>query len=160
VRNDISLDELQEFIAEFWYHYDEAHYDVLAARFADDVHYSSRSDTGASPFEDLLTADLHGRDEVMAWLTDHRQHSPYPLRHHGTNIFRTGTDGGVTNARFYIFVNQITDYVPFAVSSGIVNIGVRRGSDGLAFTKMEVVLDTTNSVLLSELSADIAAAGS
>ena len=158
--NDISLAELQEFIAEFWFHYDEAHYDELAARYADDIHYSSRSDTGASPFEDLLTADLHGRDEVMEWLTDHRKQSPYPLRHHGTNIFRTGTEGGVTNARFYIFVNQITNYVPFAVSSGIVDVGVRRGPNGLQFTKMEVVLDTSNSVLLSEMSADSAVAGS
>ena len=29
--NDITLSELQEFIAGFWYHYDEAHYDDLAA---------------------------------------------------------------------------------------------------------------------------------
>lgn len=36
--NDISLQELQEFIAAFWYHYDEAHYDELAASFAEDLH--------------------------------------------------------------------------------------------------------------------------
>jgi hypothetical protein len=160
VSNDISLGELQEFIAEFWFHYDEAHFDEMAARYADDIHYSSRSDTGACPFEELLTADLHGRDEVMAWLTDHRTRSPYPLRHHSTNVFRTATDGDVTNARFYIFVNQITNFVPFAVSSGVVDVGVTRGPSGLQFTKMEVVLDTTDSVLLSERSADTAVASS
>ncbi len=158
--NDISLGELQEFIAEFWCHYDEAHFDEMAERYADGIHYSSRSDTGASPFEDLLTADLHGRDEVMAWLTDHRTQSPYPLRHHSTNIFRTATDADVTNARFYIFVNQITNFVPFAVSSGIVDVAVKRGPSGLQFTEMEVVLDTAESVLLSERSADTAVAGS
>jgi len=50
VSNDISLSELQEFVAEFWYHYDEGHYDELAARLADDIHYASRTDTGTAEF--------------------------------------------------------------------------------------------------------------
>lgn len=37
--DDITLPELQEFIGAFWYHYDEAHYDELAASYAEDVHY-------------------------------------------------------------------------------------------------------------------------
>ena len=72
------------------------------------------------------------------------------MRHHATNIHRTGVSGDITRARFYIFVNQIANYVPFAVSSGVAQVGVRRGSHGLEFTAMEVILDTTNSVLLSE----------
>jgi hypothetical protein len=154
--NDITLSELQEFVAGFWYHYDEAEYGPLAAHFAEDVHYLTRSDTGASPFEELMSPDLHGRDAVMDWLTDHREQSPYPLRHHATNVHRTGSDGGVTRARFYIFVNQIANFVPFAVSSGVVNVGVRRDATRLVFTEMDVVLDAQNSVLLSELAADIA----
>lgn len=154
--NVITLSELQEFIGEFWYHYDEAHYDEVAAAYAKDVRYVSRSDSGASPFEELMSPDLHGRDAVMQWLFDHRKESPYPLRHHATNIHRTGTDDDGTCARFYIFVNQIANFVPFAVSSGVANVGVRRGANGLEFTQMEVVLDTTNSVLLSELRADSA----
>jgi hypothetical protein len=155
--NGIALSELQEFIASFWYHYDEAHYDELAASYAEDVHYVTRSDSGASPFEELMSPELHGRGEVMEWLSDHRKRSPYPLRHHATNVHRTGTDGEVTHARFYIFVNQIANFVPFAVSSGVVHVGVRRATDGLMFTKMDVVLDTRNSVLLSELAAGSAA---
>jgi hypothetical protein len=155
--NGIALSELQEFIASFWYHCDEAHYDELAASYAEDVHYVTRSDSGASPFEELMSPELHGRGEVMEWLSDHRKQSPYPLRHHATNVHRTGTDGEVTHARFYIFVNQIANFVPFAVSSGVVHVGVRRATDGLMFTKMDVVLDTRNSVLLSELAAGSAA---
>jgi hypothetical protein len=155
--NGIALSELQEFIASFWYHYDEAHYDELAASYAEDVHYVTRSDSGASPFEELMSPELHGRGEVMEWLSDHRKQSPYPLRHHATNVHRTGTDGEVTHARFYIFVNQTANFVPFAVSSGVVHVGVRRATDGLMFTKMDVVLDTRNSVLLSELAAGSAA---
>jgi len=151
---DITLPELQEFIAGFWYHYDEAHYDELAARYAEDVHYMSRSDSGASPFEELMSPELHGRDAVMEWLSEHREQSPYPLRHHATNVHRIGTDGEVTRARFYIFVNQIANFVPFAVSSGVTEVDVRRGANGLEVTKMNVILDTTNSVPLSELHAD------
>jgi len=154
--NDITLPELQEFIGSFWYHYDEAHYDELAASYAEDVHYLTRSDSGASPFEDLMSPDLHGRDAVMEWLSDHRRQSPYPLRHHATNVHRTGTDGDVTYGRFYILVNQIANFVPFAVSSGVVNVGARREATGLVFTEMDVVLDATNSVLLSEIAADSA----
>jgi SnoaL-like domain len=155
--HDITLPELQEFIAGFWYHYDEAHYDELAASYAEDAHYLTRSDSGASPFEDLMSPELHGRDAVMEWLSDHRKQSPYPLRHHATNVHRTGTEGDLTRARFYILVNQIANFVPFAVSSGVVNVGVRRDATGLVFTEMDVVLDATNSVLLSELAADSAA---
>jgi len=153
----ITLPELQEFIAGFWYHYDEAHYDDLAASYADDVRYVSRSDSGASPFEELMSPELTGRDAVMGWLSDHRKQSPYPLRHHATNVHRTGTDGDVTRARFYILVNQIANFVPFAVSSGIANVAVRRGGNGLEFTEMEVILDTTNSVPLAEFTAGSAA---
>lgn len=154
---DITLPELQEFIAGFWYHYDEAHYDEMAAAYAQDAHYLTRSDSGASPFEDLMSPELNGRDAVMGWLSEHRKQSPYPLRHHATNVHRTGTDGDVTRARFYILVNQIANFVPFAVSSGVVNVGVRRGANSLEFTEMDVILDATNSVLLSELAAGSAA---
>jgi SnoaL-like protein len=149
--SDITLSELQEFVAGFWYHYDAAHYDEMAARYAEDAHYLTRSDTGASPFEELMSPELHGRQAVMHWMSEHRRQSPYPLRHHATNVHRTGVDGDVTYARFYIFVNQIANFVPFAVSSGVVDVGVRREVSGLKFTKMDVVLDTQNSVPLCEL---------
>jgi len=152
--NDITLAELQEFLAEFWFHYDEAHFDELAAAHAADVHYLTRSDSGASPFEELMSPQLDGRDAVMAWLTAHRKESPYPLRHHVTNIHRTGTDGDAVRTRSYIVVNQIANYVPFMVSSGIVNAAIRRGANGLEFTDVEVVLDTTNSVNLADVHAD------
>lgn len=152
--DEITLAELQDFIGEFWYHYDQAHYDELAIRFADDARYLTRSDSGASPFEELMSPELRGRDAIMEWLREHRKQSPYPLRHHGTNVHRTGVDGDIIRARFYILVNQIANFVPFAVSSGVVGVAVRRGGSGLEFTEMDVVLDATNSVLLSELHAD------
>ncbi|HZQ31021.1 MAG TPA: nuclear transport factor 2 family protein [Mycobacterium sp.] len=156
--NDISLAELQEFIAEFWYHYDEAHFGELAERFADDVHYITRSDTGASPFEELLRADVRGRDETMAWMVDHRNASPYPLRHMAINVFRTGVDGDAAKARFYLLVCHTANSVPFVNSTAIVDVAVARRAERLQFTSMEVVLDTQESVPLSQ-AANSAAAG-
>jgi hypothetical protein len=159
VSNDITLAELQEFIAGFWYHYDQGHFDELAVRIGDEMEYLSRSESGACPFEDLLKAELHGGAETLAWLTEHRNENPYPLRHHATNIFRTGIDGPTTFARFYLFVNQVTNAVPFAVSSGVVDVGVRRGADGLVFTSMKVILDADDSIPFAEYSSAAAATG-
>jgi hypothetical protein len=159
--NEITLSEVQEFIAGFWYHYDQGHFDELAARIGDEMEYLSRSDSGNCPFEHLLAAELHGGAETLAWLTQHRNENPYPLRHHATNIFRTGCDGPVTNVRFYLYVNQITNNVPFDVSSGVVDVGVRRGDQpghGLVFTSMTVVLDAEDSVPFAEYSAKNSAA--
>ncbi len=151
--NEITLSEVQEFIAAFWYHYDQGHFAELGARLGDEMEYLSRSDSGNCPFEDLLAAELHGKDETLAWLTQHRNENPYPLRHHATNVFRTGVDGDVTTARFYLYVNQVTNNVPFDVSSGVVDVGIRREGDGLVFTSMAVILDAEDSVTFSEHAA-------
>lgn len=156
--NEITLSEVQEFIAAFWYHYDQGHFAELGARLGDEMEYLSRSDSGNCPFEDLLAAELRGKDETLAWLTQHRNENPYPLRHHATNVFRTGVDGDVTTARFYLYVNQVTNNVPFDVSSGVVDVGIRREGNGLVFTSMTVILDAEDSVTFSEHAAKTATA--
>lgn len=156
--NDISLSEVQEFIAGFWFHYDQGHFDQLATRIGDEMEYTSRSASGNCPFESLLAAELHGGAQTLEWLIQHRNENPYPLRHHATNLFRTGTDGPITNARFYLYVNQITNNIPFDVSSGVVDVGIRRGDHGLVLTAMTVVLDAEDSIPFAEHSAKNAAA--
>ncbi|UUO00425.1 nuclear transport factor 2 family protein [Mycolicibacterium novocastrense] len=158
--NEITLSEVQEFIAAFWYHYDQGHFAELGARLGDEMEYLSRSDSGNCPFEHLLAAELHGKDETLAWLTQHRNENPYPLRHHATNIFRTGVDGDVTTARFYLYVNQVTNNVPFDVSSGVVDVGIRRSDSGLVFTSMTVILDAEDSIPFVEHAAKSAATAS
>jgi len=150
---EITLSEAQEFVAAFWYHYDQGNFAEVEARIGEEMDYLSRSDSGNCPFESLLAAELHGGAETFAWLTAHRNENPYPCRHHATNLFRTGTDGEVTNIRFYLFVNQITNNVPFAVSSGVVDAGIRRSAAGLVFTSMTVILDAEDSIPLAEYTA-------
>ncbi|OBF13653.1 nuclear transport factor 2 family protein [Mycobacterium sp. ACS4331] len=154
--NEITLSEVQEFIARFWYHYDQGQFDVLATFIADEMQYLSRSDSGNCPFEELLAAELHGGAETLAWLKQHRDENPYPLRHHATNIFRTGSDGDVTSVRFYLYVNQVTNNVPFDVSSGVVDAGIRRGANGLVLTSLTVVLDAEDSIPFAEHRAKVA----
>jgi len=154
--NEITAPEVAEFIAGFWYHYDQGHFEEIGARLGDEMEYLSRSDSGNCPFEHLLAAELHGRAETLTWLTAHRNENPYPCRHHATNIFRTGVDGDVTSVRFYLFVNQITNNVPFAVSSGLVDVGIRRSDDGLVFTSMTVVLDAEDSIPFEQHAANAA----
>ena len=151
--NEITLPEVQEFIAGFWYHYDQGHFDELGARLGDEMEYLSRSDSGNCPFEDLLAAELHGRAETLAWLTQHRNENPYPLRHHATNIFRTAVNGDTTNVRFYLYVNQVTNNVPFDVSSGVVDVGIRRSGADLVLTSMTVILDAEDSIPFAEHAA-------
>lgn len=153
VSSEISLSEVQEFFGEFWFHYDSGHTGEVAARFAADAKYISRSESGASPFEEVLAANLSGRDEIVGWLTEHRDGSPYPLRHNSTNVHRTGTNGDVTHVRSYIFVTQVANHVPFAVSSGVLETGMKRDGDGLVFTTFELIMDTDNSVPLAEFRA-------
>ena len=153
----IALPEVQEFIASFWYHYDQGQFDVLATFIADDMQYLSRSDSGQCPFEELLAAELNGGPEVLAWLNQHREENPYPLRHHATNIFRTGTDGEATLVRFYLYVNQVTNNVPFDVSSGVVDAAIRRAGDALVRSSLTVVLDAEDSIPFAEHKAKLTA---
>ncbi len=155
--NEITLPEIQEFIARFWHDYDRGDFTALAAAVGDEMEYLRRSDSGNCPFEHLLAAELHGGAETLAWLSEHRDENPYPLRHHATNIFRTGTEGAVTTVRFYLYVNQVTNNVPFDVSSGVVDVGIRRAGDGLVFTSMTVVLDAEDSIPFREQRAKTAA---
>lgn len=154
----ITLPEVQEFIASFWYHYDQGQFDVLGTYIADEMTYLSRSDSGNCPFEHLLAAQLNSGAQTLEWLSKHRDENPYPLRHHATNIFRTGTDGQVTSVRFYLYVNQVTNNVPFDVSSGVVDVGIRRAGDNLVLTSMTVVLDAEDSIPFAEHRAKLAAA--
>ncbi len=78
--------QLQDLVARWWWNYDEGNFDVLASLLTDDVHFSCRTDSGTTDYEEFVRADYSGRDAVMTWQKDHRLHSPYPLRHNGTNV--------------------------------------------------------------------------
>jgi hypothetical protein len=141
--------ELQDLVGCWWWNYDEGNFDVLTSLLTADSHFTCRTDTGTTDYEDFVRADHTGRDAVMAWQTDHRLHSPYPLRHNGTNVHIVEQLGLEATFSSYIFVSQIAGGVS-PLSTAIVNGRVRREGDALLLAELEVVLDTMESTPFNE----------
>ena len=98
---------LQDLIGRWWFNYDQGNFDVLPDLLTDDMHFSCRTDTGTTDYEEFVRVDVRGRDEVMAWQTDHRVNSPYPLRHNGTNVHLGEQRGDEAEFESYIFVTHM-----------------------------------------------------
>ncbi len=135
---------LHDLVAHWWWNYDEGHFDVLRGLLADDAHFTCRTDSGATDYEEFVRADHTGRDAVMAWQIDHRMHSPYPLRHHGTNVHVVEQLGDEATFASYLFVSQIVGGVA-PLSTAIVHGRVRHERDTLQLVELHVVLDTIDS---------------
>jgi SnoaL-like domain len=140
---------IQDLIGRWWFNYDEGNFKVLEELLSEDAHFSCRTDSGATDYEEFVRADYTGRADVMAWQTDHRLNSPYPLRHNGTNVHVVEQREGEATFASYIFVSQIVGGVS-PLSTAIVNGTVRLDGDALRIAALEVVLDTTDSKPFNE----------
>ncbi len=140
---------VHELLGRWWFNYDEGNFDVLAGLLTDDVHFTCRTDTGTTDYEEFVRSDLRGRAEVMAWQTDHRSNSPYPLRHNAANVHVVEDRGDEATFASYIFVTQIVEGVA-PLSTGIVTGTVRAELDGVRIAELNVVLDTMASVVFSQ----------
>ena len=82
----------------------------------------------------------------MQWQTEHRRDSPYPLRHHGTNVHIVEQRGNEATFASYIHVTQVVDLQVVGVPGGIVRGAVRRRRQrACASASSHVVLDTMTS---------------
>ena len=140
---------VHELLGRWWFNYDEGNFDVLAELLTDDAHFTCRTDTGTTDYEEFVRSDLRGRAEVMAWQTDHRTNSPYPLRHNAANVHVVEERGDEATFASYIFVTQIVEGVS-PLSTAIVTGTVRSGPDDLRIAELNVVLDTKTSVVFSQ----------
>jgi hypothetical protein len=145
----IDIADVHEVVGKWWWNYDAGNFDLLAGMLTDDVHFACRTDTGTTPYEAFVRADIRGRDAVMAWQTEHRTNSPYPLRHNGTNVHVVERRDDEAHFSSYILVTQIVGGVA-PLSTGIVNGAVRRVGDALLLAELEVVLDTRESVVFAQ----------
>jgi hypothetical protein len=143
---------VQDLLGRWWWNYDEGNFDTLATLLTDDVHFSCRTDSGTTDYEDFVRADYSGRDAVMSWQTEHRVQSPYPLRHQGINVHIVEQRGNEATFASYIFVTQIVGGVA-PLSTGIVTGSVRRDGEQLRLAELEVVLDTMESKGFAERSS-------
>jgi SnoaL-like protein len=143
----IDSSTVTELVGRWWLNYDEGNFDVLASLLTEDAHFTCRTDTGTTDFEEFVRADFRGREQIMAWQTEHRLDSPYPLRHMGINVHVTGRDG--TDAQFssYLFVTHIVEGQVANLSTAMVT-GAARLDDGTArLSALHVALDTQSSVV-------------
>ncbi len=155
--SEIQAAELLEILGRWWFNYDEGNFDVLTSLLTQDAHFTCRTDTGTSHYEEFARADYQGRDAIMAWQTDHRLHSPYPLRHNGTNAHIVARHGESATFSSYIFVSQITESGVSPLSSAIVTGKVRRTDSGVQISALHVALDTMISLPLLDVQAAAAA---
>ncbi len=148
----IDVATVQELIGRWWFEYDQGNFEVLESMLADDVRFSCRTSTGTTAYEEFVTFDDTGRDAVMHRQREHRLDSPYPLRHMGQNIHRTGErEDGATTFSSYIFVTEIADAGVRNLSTAIVTGAIRDTADGPRICEQHVVLDTMASVVLRTL---------
>jgi hypothetical protein len=147
----IEVAAVNELVGRWWFNYDQGNFDVLETLLTDDVHFSCRTDSGTTAYEEFVRSDNRGRDAVMAWQREHRLDSPFPIRHMGLNVHVTGRRGDETTFSSYIFVTQIVDGSVSNLSTAIVNGAARSDGDGVRLSEVEVVLDTTSSVPLRTL---------
>jgi hypothetical protein len=141
--------EAHELLGRWWWHYDAGDFDVLPALLAGDVHFTCRTDTGATVYEDFVRADVRGRDDVAAWQTEHRRQSPHPLRHNATNVHVTAQREGEADYASYLFVTHIVDGAVANLSTGLVTGTVREEDGALRIAALHVVLDTQDSVVFA-----------
>ena len=145
----VDVAEVQNLLASWWFDYDQGNFDVFADYFTADAHFSCRSDSGTTAFEEFVTADVSGRDAVVVWQVEHRRNSPYPLRHNGTNVHVTDVDGTSAAFRSYLFVTHVVAGAVANLSSGLC-LGTVREEDGrLRLAELRVILDFTDSELFS-----------
>jgi SnoaL-like domain len=140
---------VQELIGRWWFDYDEGHFERFTALLTADVHFTCRTDTGTTAYEDFVRADVRGREEVAAWQTDHRRRSPYPLRHNGTNTHVVARRQDEIDFASYILVTQIVEGVA-PLSTAIVTGTVRDEDGTLRIAALHVVLDTMQSVAFDD----------
>ncbi len=48
---------VQDLVARWWWNYDEGNFDVLTLLLTDDVHFSCRTDSGTTDYEEFVRAD-------------------------------------------------------------------------------------------------------
>jgi hypothetical protein len=140
----------QDLISRWWFAYDQADFEQLSELLTSDIRFVCRTDTGQTDWEEFVRADVSGRETVMAWQTTHRMGSPSPLRHNSSNIHLTRQDSDEADFASYILVTHNVGGFPSPLPSGVVTGTLRSEGGTLRIAQLTVVLDTQDSVPLSE----------
>lgn len=141
--------EVTELLARYWTRYDAGDIDGLGPLLTEDARFVTRTDTGATDYEEFVRSDVTGRDAAVAWQRPHRADSPFPLRHCTTNVVADPDGPAAATFTSYLLVTQILGGKPDPISTAVVRGRVERSVEGVQFAVLEVVLDTAESVPFS-----------
>lgn len=141
--------EVTELLARYWTRYDAGDIDGLGPLLTEDARFVTRTDTGATDYEEFVRSDVTGRDAAVAWQRPHRADSPFPLRHCTTNVVADPDGSAAATFTSYLLVTQILGGKPDPISTAVVRGRVERSVEGVQFAVLEVVLDTAESVPFS-----------
>jgi hypothetical protein len=142
--------EITELLARWWFRYDEGDIDALKQLLTEDATFRCRTDTGQTEYEEFVRADFRGRDEICFWQAKHRDASPHPLRHMTMNVAVDRNEGEASDFTSYLLVTQVVGGRPDPVPGGVVHGTARQTDEGLQLSAFELVLDTQESIPLSE----------
>ena len=145
---------VQNLVAAWWFDYDRGAFDAWPDHVCDAARFSCRSDSGRTAFEEFVTADVTGKGAVLAWQEAHRRGSPYPLRHNATNVHLVGDGTGGADFRSYLFVTHVVGGGVANLASGVCLGTVRDEAGAARLSRLEVVLDFTDSVTFDEAMVD------
>ena len=148
------LAAVQSLLATWWFDYDQGTFETWPAYFCADARFSCRSDSGKTAFEEFVTADVNGKDDVVAWQTAHRRASPYPLRHNATNVHLVAQRADEADFRSYLFVTHIVGGAVTNLASGLCTGTVRHEDGADRIADLRVVLDFTDSVAYDDAMVD------
>jgi hypothetical protein len=152
----LHLSAVQNLLASWWYHYDEANFAQWPDHFCDEIDYQSRSDTGHSGFEEVVRWGHRGRKQLLEGLGRHRAMGSYPVRHLCLNVHMTAARADEADFRYYLLVTRVAaeQAVPIATANCE---GTARLIDGEArIARMLSVFDLTESRPLANAGEKIA----
>ncbi len=70
------LSAVQNLLASWWFESDQGNFEAWPRYLTADAHFTCRSDSGVTDYEEPMRADLTGREKELGWPIDHRRNSP------------------------------------------------------------------------------------
>jgi len=137
--------DVQNLLAAWWYAYDEAELAQWPDLLTTDARFSSRSDSGASRFEAIVTREYRGREVLIRDLGQHRIEGLYPVRHLSTNMHVISAGEDEAEFRAYLLVTRVEGEQAVPIATGRCAGIARREAGRLKIATLEVVFDLTDS---------------
>lgn len=148
----ISLSDVQDLLASWWYDYDEANIEHWPNYFTAGIRYRSGSDTGESSYEDVVRADHHGRESLIEGFGSSRRKGIYPIRHICSNLHLRAERASEADFRGYMLVTRVAGEQAVPIATGRCTGTVSNAEGRLKISEMKLVFDLSDSKPIETIS--------